>query len=1190
MRKPIIFQIAILFLTVSGWSQSCLPEGITFTFQNEIDQFHNNYPGCKVIEGNVYIINNQITNLDGLLGLTAINGTLYLQHLSQLGTLHGLDSLRYIGMDFWLTNVPTAGLMPLNKLTTVGRNLLIHENSQLANLNGLENLDTIGGSLQLRRNTILENINALAQLSAIGNSIDIDENPALNSLNGLGNIQELSQSLLIRNNASLSDVSGPGNLISIGGYLEISGNPQLTALGGLVHLDSIGENLIIENNPLLLNLNGLSGLSTLGGNLFIRLNPSLATLNGLENIDRFPGNITIAENMLLTNLAGLETVDSLGGNLELLVNENLTSLQGLENLVFVGGDLAIVNSLKLTNLSEITQLNHVGGAIILETNMLLESLSGLENIATLGGLTVWNCNKITNFLGLGKVKTIGGDISILSNNQLQNFNGLDSLELLLGGLRFNNNPKLKNIEALSNLTAIGDFLEITVSPMLGSLSGLDNLSAVGGNVALSGNTGNLNGLNRLVTVGGSLDISFNSQLTTLQGLDLLTTVGASLYISGNDQLQDLNGLEALTSIGESLYISGNYNLGNLDGLGNLASVGSQIIVRDNHYLSECAIAIICGFLQYKYDDILIQNNASGPCSEPWNLWVYCPRTQVAASVQIDADGDCLADDPPKFASGVKVHLYSDTHSPAVTATDSAGNASFRYFNNGPFLLDLPQFPSANWSVCRDTIYLVPGLVADTMRAEFLLKPETLCPELSVSLGLPPFFRGCLVNSVVEATTLNIGSVPASGVLFTVVVPPVFEVLDAVPPPVGQSGDSLFFDLGNLPPFAPATVRLTVKTSCDTFLLGQTLCWEAFSKMENPCPVTPIVYSKIKLTSECIGDSTIRFNLENVGNTPTQTPHSLTIFRNDEAVKSGVFSLGVLESKSFDMPAEGATWRMEATQYDNGALTAAAQENCGGLTPGLVNAYWLDNGPLDYDFDCREVIGAFDPNQKTVVPTGIGPDRLLPANRPIRYTIDFQNTGTDTAFRVRLIDQLSEKLDPRTFRPVAASHPYTWRIVDEYLLNVLFDPIALPDSNINEPGSHGFFTFEIDQVPDLPDGTWIENTASIIFDANPEILTNYVYHVIGKLITDRANDPVIDPVLWQVSGNPTRDEAFFSTSEFIPGTKRFELYDAAGRRIRTAQFDGQEYRFQRNALPAGLYFFRILDSKRRVCAGKIAVVE
>jgi uncharacterized repeat protein (TIGR01451 family) len=172
--------------------------------------------------------------------------------------------------------------------------------------------------------------------------------------------------------------------------------------------------------------------------------------------------------------------------------------------------------------------------------------------------------------------------------------------------------------------------------------------------------------------------------------------------------------------------------------------------------------------------------------------------------------------------------------------------------------------------------------------------------------------------------------------------------------------------------------------------------------------------------------------------------------------------------SFDFPADGATWRMEATKFDDGTETAIALENCGGLTPGLINAFWLDHGPLEYDFDCRQVIGSFDPNLKSAVPTGAGPSHSIIANQPIQYTIDFQNTGSDTAYRVLLRDVLPSDFDLNTFRPGYSSHPCTWEIKGN-TLEVLFSPIALPDSNVNEPASHGFFSFDIDQKPNLPEG-------------------------------------------------------------------------------------------------------------------------
>ncbi|HRI62308.1 MAG TPA: T9SS type A sorting domain-containing protein, partial [Saprospiraceae bacterium] len=223
-----------------------------------------------------------------------------------------------------------------------------------------------------------------------------------------------------------------------------------------------------------------------------------------------------------------------------------------------------------------------------------------------------------------------------------------------------------------------------------------------------------------------------------------------------------------------------------------------------------------------------------------------------------------------------------------------------------------------------------------------------------------------------------------------------------------------------------------------------------------------------------------------------------------------------------------------------------------------------------------------------VPTGAGPDHLLAAGRPLQYTIDFQNTGTDTAFRVLLRDDLDADLDITTFQPGLASHPYAWEIRNRRL-EVLFSPITLPDSNVNEPASHGYFTFEINQVPGLPDGTVLENTASIIFDFNPPIVTNTVLHTIGQLVV-RSDEPLQQPLFWQVFGNPTREAATFLAKEFIAGEKRFELHDAAGRPVRMAQFSGQMFVFQRDGLPAGLYFFRIGDAQGRWFTGKIAITE
>lgn len=75
--KKIIYLIAAVAMSHSlAFSQPCLPEGITFTTQEQIDNFQSNYPGCTDIMGTVLIEGNNITNLDGLSVITSVGGYL----------------------------------------------------------------------------------------------------------------------------------------------------------------------------------------------------------------------------------------------------------------------------------------------------------------------------------------------------------------------------------------------------------------------------------------------------------------------------------------------------------------------------------------------------------------------------------------------------------------------------------------------------------------------------------------------------------------------------------------------------------------------------------------------------------------------------------------------------------------------------------------------------------------------------------------------------------------------------------------------------------------------------------------------------------------------------------------------------------------------------------------------------------
>jgi hypothetical protein len=137
----------------------------------------------------------------------------------------------------------------------------------------------------------------------------------------------------------------------------------------------------------------------------------------------------------------------------------------------------------------------------------------------------------------------------------------------------------------------------------------------------------------------------------------------------------------------------------------------------------------------------------------------------------------------------------------------------------------------------------------------------------------------------------------------------------------------------------------------------------------------------------------------------------------------------------------------------------------------------------------EINCAYDPNDKLVEPNHLGEENYTLFSDTLRYTIRFQNTGTDTAFNVRITDRLATRLDHSTFKMTATSHDVEV-MLDEYgLVTFFFPDILLPDSTTNAAGSHGFVKFEVLPLTDLPENILVTNKAEIYFDFNPAIVTN-----------------------------------------------------------------------------------------------------
>ncbi|MEO8588851.1 MAG: hypothetical protein ABI432_05735 [Flavobacteriales bacterium] len=136
-----------------------------------------------------------------------------------------------------------------------------------------------------------------------------------------------------------------------------------------------------------------------------------------------------------------------------------------------------------------------------------------------------------------------------------------------------------------------------------------------------------------------------------------------------------------------------------------------------------------------------------------------------------------------------------------------------------------------------------------------------------------------------------------------------------------------------------------------------------------------------------------------------------------------------------------------------------------------------------------VTGSIDPNDKLPYTSSGSTTEFDPGEDEwIDYAIRFQNTGTDTAFNVIITDTLASNLDPGSIIVGASSHPFTWQLRGAGILKFYFFSIALPDSNVNEPGSHGSVSFRIRPQLPLQPGDEILNAANIYFDFNAPVIT------------------------------------------------------------------------------------------------------
>jgi len=232
-----------------------------------------------------------------------------------------------------------------------------------------------------------------------------------------------------------------------------------------------------------------------------------------------------------------------------------------------------------------------------------------------------------------------------------------------------------------------------------------------------------------------------------------------------------------------------------------------------------------------------------------------------------------------------------------------------------------------------------------------------------------------------------------------------------------------------------------------------------------------------------------------------------------------------------------------------------------VTPYAGDIDTLNNVEIFID----TIRGSFDPNEMSVTPSG----NILTGTQ-LQYTINFTNTGNDTAFNIYVIDTLSDNVDIHSLRLVTASNTMNIAMLKSGGHNIVkfdFPAINLLDSLHHPNQCSGAVIFNINTKAGLPNGATIFNHAGIFFDDNPVVMTGTVENVIGFPASVNNTKPSTGAV--HIYPNPANDVLTIK----IDGEaySSFTISNTLGEVVLQQGINAAQTTIGIKAFPAGVYY-------------------
>jgi len=848
---------------------------------------------------------------------------------------------------------------------------------------------------------------------------------------------------------------GIGQNVSLKSQAEVDAfNPTTTVIDGDLHIGyPSGQNTPTD----ITNLSNLGNLVSIGGKLTIIRNPDLDNLIGLNNLTSI-GHLSFINNDKIQDLDDFESLESIAGDISIIGCSVLESITRLAFLQTLGGNLMLNGNGSLASLEGLENIVEVNGGLEI-TALPISTLDIFQNVEEIGGsLKISSNNNLTEITGFPNLKRININLSITScASSFTSMNSFNNLETILGNLRIYSCQKLLQLDGFSSLQEVGGGVEISFNYDLININGLEKISKIGGGITFSNNHDleEINFLNAITSIGGNLRLSTNTSLNSLLPLSNVASIAGDLELIQNYDLINLDGLNKVKHIGGTLELFNQRSITDLDVFRNLRTLDGGLILAGNTKLNN-----IDGLRSLKHFDGKIE------ISTNHNLY------DVDGLKSLNSCEDLVIHDNDNLLhiNGI-INLKGIQKNLQVTNNQSLSNCC------GYWILDLNpsievggnKIISNNGPGCDDVdinkcgLGLIEGYVFYDRNMNKI--------QDSLEFGMPNISIDYLGYGQVNITDAR------GNFYLPVEEDSSYIVIPTIPEDLELTTDLSQFEIT----YDPDNIRY------NDFIFGMVSPEPYNSGSINLYLVELRCNTKIECSVQVLNDG---YEIES-GIVRLEFHDSLTVVNADILNED---SLGYYVTFDRLYPFQTLTFDLEL-ETPNELFTGDVVEIIASLSYFLEEDYTT---PMDTAHYEGVVMCSFDPNDKQVSPIGIKDENYTLIDDELLYTIRFQNTGNAPAIDVKILDTLDINLDIRSFKVVNSSHELNTSLSGN-AVEFLFKNIWLIDSLTNEEESQGYLQYTIKPNVDVAELTEIENTAHIIFDFNPAIVTNTTKNTMVETI-------------------------------------------------------------------------------------------